>query len=51
MIGGTKDEGAMFVPQFVNDPDRLDDVNTDFDLQGVHFLSEIYFQTKKSQFG
>ena len=34
MIGGTKDEGAMYMPQFLNDPDRLEDVSTDFDLQG-----------------
>ena len=34
MVGGTKDEGAMFMPQFLNDPERLEDVNSDFDLQG-----------------
>ena len=34
IIGSTKDEGAMYMPQFMNDPDRLEDVNADFELQG-----------------
>jgi hypothetical protein len=33
-LGGTKDEGAMYIPQFLSNPDRLEDVNADFDLQG-----------------
>ena len=34
ILGGTKDEGAMYIPQFLSNPDRLEDVNSDFDLQG-----------------
>ena len=34
MIGGTQDEGGMFMPQFLNDPQLLDRVNQDFDVQG-----------------
>lgn len=38
MIGGTQDEGAMYMPQFINDLDKLKDLNSDFDNQGPVLL-------------
>ena len=34
IIGGTKDEGALFMPQFLNEPQLLDWVNADPEEQG-----------------
>lgn len=39
IMGGTKDEGAMFMPQFLNNPELFDTVRDDFEVQApVLFL-------------
>ena len=38
MLGHNRDEGAMFLPQFLNHPDRMREVDDTFDVLGPVLL-------------
>ena len=38
MIGGTRDDGNLLLPQFILDPDLMEQVNKDFDAKGAVLL-------------
>ena len=38
MLGHNRDEGAMFLPQFLNQPDRMREVDDTFDVLGPVLL-------------
>ena len=38
MVGHNRDEGAMFLPQFLNHPERMQEVDDTFDVLGPVLL-------------